>query len=127
MVQLDEPRGRGIVSLEMTQREANGVYILTLKGRLVLGQESSGFRMTVSNLLSSGVTRIVVDLEHANYIDSAGLGALIEAHRTTKANGGRLTLCNLGPNFRRALEFARLLPIFETFPNQAAAVQSFGS
>ena len=111
--------------LEMTQREANGIYILTLSGRLVLGQESSGFRTAVSNLLSSGVTRIVVDLERANYIDSAGLGALIEAHRTTKANGGRLTLCNLGPNFRQALEYARLLPIFETFPNEAAAVRSF--
>ena len=111
----------------MTQREANGIYILTLSGRLVLGQESSGFRTTVNNLLSSGATRIVVDLEHANYIDSAGLGALIEAHRTTKANGGRLALCSLGPNFRQALEFARLLPIFETFPNEAAAVRSFES
>jgi anti-sigma B factor antagonist len=118
--------GRDRLPLEITQRAANGVYILTLRGRLVLGQESSGFRATVDNLLSSGATRIVVDLEHANYIDSAGLGALIEAHRTTKAKGGGLALCNLGPNFRQALEFARLLTIFETFPTQDAAVGSFG-
>jgi anti-sigma B factor antagonist len=119
--------GRPRLPLDITQREANGVYILTLKGRLVLGQESSGFRATVENLLSSGATRIVINLEHANYIDSAGLGALMEAHRTTKAKGGRLALCNLGQNFRQALEFARLLTIFETFPTQDAAVESFGS
>lgn len=119
------PDTRQPVPLEITQREANGVCILALKGRLVLGQESSGFRTTVENLLSSGVTRIVVNLEHANYIDSAGLGALIEVHRTTKGKGGRFKLCNLGPNFRHALEIARLLPIFETFPTEAAAVESF--
>ena len=113
------------MALEITRHEANGICILALKGRLVLGDESSGYRSTVDRLLSSGSKRIVIDLEHAHYIDSAGLGALIETHRTTKERGGRLALCSLGPNFRRALEIAKLLPIFETFPNQDAAVQSF--
>lgn len=113
------------MSLEITQRDANGICVLALKGRLVLGQESNGFRTTVEKLLSSGVNRIVVNLEHANYIDSAGLGSLIELHRTTKAKGGRLKLAHLGPKFQQALEIARLLPIFETFPSESAAIQSF--
>ena len=111
--------------LEITQREMNGIYLLALRGRLVLGDESSGFRSTVDNLLSSGATRIVVNLEHVNYVDSAGLGALIEVHRKTKAKGGRLKLSNLGPNFKHALELARLLPVFETSPTEAAAVAGF--
>jgi anti-sigma B factor antagonist len=115
------------MALEITQRDSNGIYILELRGRLVLGRESSGFRTTVETLVSSGATRIVVNLEHANYIDSAGLGALIEAHRNTKAKGGQLKLSSLGSNFRQALEIAQLLPIFETFPTEAAAVQSFGA
>lgn len=111
--------------LEITQREMNGIYLLALKGRLVLGEESSGFRTTIDNLLLSGATRIVVNFEHVNYVDSAGLGALIEAHRRTKANGGRLKLSNLGPNFKHALEIARLLPLFETCPTEDAAVAGF--
>lgn len=113
------------MALEITQREADGICVLVLKGRLVLGDESIGFRTTVSNVLSSGTKRIVINLEQARYIDSAGLGALIETHRSTKEKGGRLALCSLGANFRQALEYAKLLPIFEIFPNEAAAVQSF--
>ena len=111
--------------LEIIQRETNGIYILTLKGRLVLGLESNGLRTTVDNLLSSGATRIVVNLEHVNSVDSAGLGALIEIHRKTKAKGGRLMLTNLGPKLRQALEIARLLTLFETFETEADAVASF--
>jgi anti-anti-sigma factor len=103
----------------------DGIYLLALKGRLALGQESSGLRTTVDSLLSSGATRIVINLEHVHYMDSAGLGALIELHRKTKAKGGHLKLSNLGPNLKQALEISRLLPLFETCPNEAAAIASF--
>jgi len=111
--------------LEITQREVNGIYLLALKGRLVLGEESNGLRTTIDNLLASGATRMVINLEQVHHVDSAGLGALIEMHRKIKAKGGGIKLCNLGPNLTRALEIARLLPIFETCPNETAAVASF--
>jgi anti-sigma B factor antagonist len=111
--------------LEITQREVNGIYLLALRGRLVLGEESSGLLTVIDKLLASGATRMVINLEQVNYVDSAGLGALIEMQRKTKAKGGGLKLCNLGPNLRQALEMARLLPIFETCPSENAAVASF--
>lgn len=113
------------MALEITQREENGIYRLALKGRLVLGDENIGFRATIENLLAAGATRIVVNLEHVNYVDSSGLGALIDAHRKTKAKSGRLMLTNLRPNFKHALEMAKLLTIFETSPTEAAAVADF--
>ena len=111
--------------LEITQREVKGVCVLALKGRLRLGEESTGFRSTIDNLLSTGVTKIIVNLEEVNYVDSAGLGALIEAHRSAKAKGGHLKLSNLGPKFKQALETVRLTKIFETFPTEAAALETF--
>ena len=41
--------------LEITQREMNGIYVLALNGRLVLGQESSGLLAVVDNLLGAGL------------------------------------------------------------------------
>jgi anti-anti-sigma factor len=111
--------------LEITQRETNGIYLLALKGRLVLGDESIGLLTVVDNLLASCATRIVVNLEQVHYVDSAGLGALIEMHRKTKGKGGSLKLCHPGPKLQQALEMARLLPLFETAPSETAAVANF--
>jgi len=113
------------MSLEITQRETNGIYLLALKGRLVLGEESRGLLTLIDSLLASGATRMVINLEQVNYVDSAGLGALIEMQRKTKAKGGSMKLCHLGPNLKQALEMARLLPIFDTSPSESAAVASF--
>jgi anti-sigma B factor antagonist len=121
---MDQHKRGYAVPLEITQRETNGIHLLALKGRLVLGRESNGLRTTIDNLLSSGATRIVVSLEHVNSVDSAGIGALIEIHRKTKTKGGRLMLTNLGPKLRQALEIARLLTLFETFATEADAVAS---
>src|SRR5260370_3975791 len=95
----------------------NGIYLLGLKGRLVLGEESSGLLTTIDNLLASGATRMVINLEQVNYVDSAGLGALIEMHRKTKAKGGSLKLCHLRPNLKQAFEMARLRRILVTVPS----------
>jgi len=118
-------QGRRTVSLEITQRETNGIYVLALRGRLVLGDESNGLRTTVDKLLGSGATRVVVNLEHVDFVDSAGLGALIEAHRKTKEKSGHLKLCHMGPRLKKALELARLLPMFETCSTEAAALAEF--
>ena len=111
--------------MEITQRETNEIYLLTLKGRLVLGLENNGLRTMIDNLLLSGATKIVVNLEHVNSVDSAGIGTLIEMHRKTKAKGGRLVLAHLGPKLRQALEIAGLLTIFETCATEADGLARF--
>ena len=55
------------MALEITQREINGIYVLALTGRLVLGEESNGLRTTVEKLLSGSATKIVVNLEPVSY------------------------------------------------------------
>ena len=115
------------MALEITRREVEGVYVLTLQGRLVLGAESRGFVTTVDNLLRSGNLWFVINLDRVIYIDSAGLGALIEARQNVTAVGGRLALSNPRPNFLQVLRTSRLRTIFETFPTEVAAIQSFWS
>jgi len=54
--------GRETMPLEITQREMNGIYLLALKGRLVLGQESGGLlgndRQSLSHPAPRGLSLI---------------------------------------------------------------------
>ena len=51
---------------------------------------------------------VVVDLEHATYIDSAGLGVLVSAHNRLMARGGNLVTCSPTPRSMKSLEIAGL-------------------
>ena len=115
------------MALEITERELEGVHVLVLRGRLVLGEESGRFRSTVETLLSKGATRIVVSLYDVNSIGTSGLGSLIDALRGSKARGGLLKLASPSPRLMQVLHSSDLRGMFEIFPTEAAAIQSFWS
>lgn len=115
------------MALEITERELEGVYVLVLRGRLVLGEESGRFRSTVETLLSKGATRIVVSLYDVNSIGTSGLGSLIDALQGSKARGGLLKLASPSPRCKQVLHSSDLQGMIEIFPTEAAAIQSFWS
>ena len=101
-----------IVALEITERVLEGVYVLVLRGRLVLREESSRFRTTVDTLLSKGATRIVVSLYGVKSIDTSGLGSLIDALQGSKAGGGLLKLASPSPRLMQVLQSSNLQGYF---------------
>ena len=65
---------------------------------------------------------IVIDLSHANYIDSAGLAVLILAMQEVEAYGGKFFLSGLQETIRLIFETSRLERIFQIFPDVDAAL-----
>ena len=63
--------------LKITNREVDGVTVLALDGRIVLGEETSTLREKVKSLLGEGKKNIVLNLNNVTLIDSSGLGALV--------------------------------------------------
>ncbi len=114
------------MALRMTDREVNGVTVVEIEGRIVLGEESNAFRERVKGLLAGGKKKIVLDMKNVTYIDSAGLGTLVASFHSARSQGATLKLANLGSKFREVLQVTKLYTVFETFDNEAAAVSSFG-
>lgn len=113
------------MALRITERDVNGVGVLVLDGRIVLGEESNSFREKVKSLVAGGKKRIVLNLANVSYIDSAGLGTLVAAFHSACSQGGMLKLANLGQNFNEVLQVTRLMTVFDTYDNEGAAIQSF--
>jgi anti-sigma B factor antagonist len=113
------------VALKMTNREVDGVSVVALDGRIVLGEESNALREKVKGLIAEGKRKIVLNMDNITFIDSAGLGTLVAAHHSAKAQGASLKLCHLGSKFQEVLQITKLLTVFEVYDTEAAAVASF--
>lgn len=113
------------MALKITERDVNGVTVLSLDGRIVLGEESNSLREKVKSLLASGKKKIVLNMSNVTYIDSAGLGTLVATHHSAKTQGASLRLSNLGAKFQEVLQVTKLLTVFEVFDSETAAIQSF--
>ena len=77
------------MALKMTYREVDGVTVVALDGRIILGEESNALREKVKELLAAGKKKIVLNMNNVTFIDSAGLGALVAARITARFRRAR--------------------------------------
>jgi anti-sigma B factor antagonist len=109
----------------MSDRDVNGVTVIEIDGRVVLGEESNSFREKVKSLLAAGKKKIVLNLANVSYIDSAGLGTLVATFHSARSQGATLKLANLGQKFKEVLQVTKLMTVFDTYENETEAINSF--
>jgi anti-sigma B factor antagonist len=114
----------GNVALKISNRDVDGVTVVALDGRIVLGEETNALREKVKGLLGEGKRKLVLDMSNVTLIDSAGLGTLVGVHQSASSRGASLRLCNLGAKFKELLQMTRLLTVFEVSSNEAEAVRA---
>jgi anti-sigma B factor antagonist len=112
------------MALKIANHDLDDISVLTLDGRIVLGEETVALREKVKSLLAEGKKKLLLDLKNVSMIDSSGLGALVAAHSSASAAGAKLLLCNLGSRTNELLQVTRLLTVFEVADSQADAVRA---
>ena len=113
------------MALKVTNREVEGVAVVALEGRIVLGEESNQLREGVKSLLAKGKKKIVLNMSNVTFIDSAGLGTLVASHTSAKTQGASLRLCHLGSKFKEVLQITKLVTVFDVEKTEAEAIRSF--
>ena len=113
------------MTIRMTDSEVDGVSVVELDGRIVLGEESTSFREKLKSLIAEGKKKIVLNMADIKYIDSAGLATLVAAHLSSKNQDASVRLCHLGKKFHEVLQMTKLLTVFDVYETEAAAVSSF--
>ena len=108
-------------------RQQNGISILEPNGKIV-GASILGLWETLSPEIEDYDTpRILINFGKVNKIDSAGLGALLDARAMTKRKNGRIGVINVGTNIRNILVMTRIITEFEHFDNEADAVAALSA
>ena len=107
------------------KRKKGDVIILDVQGDLTLGDPEQMFRDTVAELISKKQTRLIVNLESVEFVDSSGVGAIIRTHTTLTKQGGRLKLLKVNKLIRQTLKITGLLAVLEIKDDELEALSSF--
>ena len=86
--------------MAVSERAIGAVTILDVEGKLVLGASAHGLRDKVLSCLQQGQQQFVVDLARVPYMDSSGLGELVQAYASVTRRGGALKLLHLTTKLR---------------------------
>jgi len=111
--------------LEIADRMAGDVLVLTLSGQMLLDDGDLAFGRRIDDFVNRGLVKFVVDLGAVTYIDSSGVGMMAAELKHVRARGGDIRLLNLNNRTQRLFGTMKLLIAFETFEDEAMAVRSF--
>jgi anti-sigma B factor antagonist len=112
--------------MRIEQRMVGGVVVLSIRGDMTLGEQgATRLADRVRAVLQEGHDRLLLDLGYVQYVDSAGLGGLVQAYAATRNRGGVLKLVNATRRLHDLLVVMRVLTLFDTFDQESEALASF--
>jgi anti-anti-sigma factor len=113
------------VSLRGTLEVKDDCQIFRLTGQLDAFSEPT-FRKVVSDHLTGGPSHIILDLAKIDFLDSSGLGSLVQLAKQAKAQSGSLQIVT-NPRVTQTVKLVRLekfLPLHNNLDEALAALAS---
>lgn len=104
----------------------NGIGVVRINKALTAATVDS-FRDQLSSWQEAErtVTNYVIDLEQVDFMDSAGLGALIAVLKRVSERGGDMKIANLQKKPRMVFEITRAYKVFEIYETVEDALNGF--
>ena len=106
--------------IKEVKREGKAI-VLVLAGEIDM-KCSANLRSKFMELISDKPPLLVVNMEQVGFMDSSGLGTLVELLKWTRRNEGKLRLVGLTQGVRNIFEISRLESVFEICETEAEAL-----
>jgi anti-sigma B factor antagonist len=112
--------------MELEERVVGDVVIVKVTGDITLKKSRNTMvHDKVRSLVQQGHKKVLVDLAAVSYVDSAGLGELVQTNSTAKNHGGAIKLFGPSARLRELLVVTRLTTVLGVYDDEAQALASF--
>jgi len=108
--------------VDLDIKENGRFCTLKPKGRLVWGEPVNQFERAYLNTLANGHIFLIIDLEALVFLDSSGIGTLMNALRTFSKAGGSVQLVKPANIIAKTLKMVGVLNLFGVFENEDDAL-----
>jgi anti-sigma B factor antagonist len=112
--------------MQLEERVVGDVTIVKVTGDITLKKSRQVLlHDKVRSLVEQGQKKVLVDLAGVSYVDSAGLGELVQTNSTAKNHGGSMKLFAPSARLRELLVVTRLTTLLGVYDDEAQALASF--
>jgi len=109
--------------MKVSAQDHGHISVLTISGEFT-AEDIDQFQRIVAERTGAGALHILLDCEHLEFVDSAGLETWLRARDEITAAGGQFRLIALDDNVNKILEITRLSKAIETHDSLETAVRS---
>ncbi len=113
--------------MKLSSRIVDGITVLDVEGKILLGEGDIQIKQTIDDLLSQGRKNYLLNLAKVPYIDSAGLGQIIRCFTAIRKSGGMLKLLSPNAKVIDLLTVTKLVNVFDWYNEESGALNSFTS
>ena len=105
-----------------TVHRTDAIAVMRPQKRLLGGEETEEFRDLARALNEDGVACLVVNMSEVDWVNSAGLGAVVDAHQRFKKRGAHVHVAGSQSRVLDLLRVTRIAEIIDLYPSEEAAV-----
>ena len=107
------------------EKEVDDLIVITLKGKLILQDETDQLHDCIRAVLDRDIKKIVLNLRNLSRISSLGIGSIMRAMTIVRDAAGDLRLAGLDPNVKSIFEITKLIGVIQIFDQSDEAISSF--
>lgn len=96
--------------------------IFTIKEKNLTSHNSSDLKSEIAILVAEGYHSILLNCSEVEFMDSSGLGAILNADRTSKENDGFLVIYGLSQNNANLIRIAKLDKVLSVAHSEKEAI-----
>ena len=101
--------------------QERGVTVLAPTARRLDAAVAPAFKQAAVQLIEGGATRVVLDLDNLDFLDSSGLGAMVSILKALGSRGS-IAVCNVKGSVLSLFMLTRMDKVFTICANRAEAV-----
>jgi anti-anti-sigma factor len=110
--------------MEIAEQVNGDITVVEVKGRID-SNTAKVFGERLTDLISAGRARLVVDFKNIIYISSAGFRALLVAGRLAEQTNGQLALCSLSAEVQRLFDLGAFTDLFVIYSSREEGLSKF--
>jgi anti-sigma B factor antagonist len=111
--------------MKIKRREVDGITVLDLSGEMYGGPDNMKLVDMISELVDDKKLDLILNLSKVKWISSTGLGIMVSARSRYAKEGGVIKLMSPNDRVLGILQVTRLNLIFDVFPSEQEALESF--